>query len=158
MKVRVLIQHNVDPALLDILEKVDTAAGLEICGPEALLYDVDMSSLQEDIQKVAREADRINRVYEKAGYPWIAREVLEGRAVIDEANRLIYMSKHRPRTLKEKLETIVGPLNDRQFGEIMQATTDDIRENMVAFGRYADINTVIKIAAQAFEALKRCGI
>lgn len=156
MKVRVMIQHDVDPALVDLLEQVDTTAGLEVCGPEVLLYDVDMTKLQEDIRKVCRRAEEINRVYEKAGYPWIAREVLEGRAVIID-NRLVYLPQHRPKTLREKLELIVGPLSDQQFKEVMEIATDDIKVNIIGFGHKTDIDTVIKIAARCFDALKRCG-
>ncbi|MCR4436190.1 MAG: hypothetical protein QHH06_10455 [Clostridiales bacterium] len=155
-EVRVFIRHNVDPALLDILEKVETTAGLEICGPEVILYDVDMEKLMEDINKVGRQAEYINRIYEQAGYPWIAREVLEGKAVIIN-DRLVYLPGKGPKTLREKLELIVGPLTDTQFKQVMDITTEDIRFNLLSFGHKADIDTIVKIAAQCYEALKRCG-
>jgi len=119
------------------------------------LYDFDMDQLLNDIRKIARQAEYINRIYDQAGYPWIAAEVLDGHAIITDG-KLIYLQGHEPKTIREKIEKITGPLTDSQFRVVADMVTQDIKFNHLEFGTKTDINTVVKIAALCFEDLQKC--
>ena len=156
MKVRVMINHGVDPELVDLLEKVKTTAAIEVVGPELILHDVDMTELQQDIMKVCREAIKINRVMDQVGYPWMARDILEGKAVIIEGIMVYKDPKNNP--LRKKIEAVVGELTDQQYDEVLEIAAQDIEFNRVAFNKETTLPDIIKIAAQCAIALKRCGI
>jgi len=156
IKIKVFIQHNVDPELTDYLTKLDTFSDVEICGRYIVLSVYDPETIESDIRKIAREIDRINKVYEKVGYPWIARDILDGRAWLVDGG-IMYKPKYQPRTLRQKIEFLVGPLTDQEYKEVLEATTDDIEINRIKFGLRTTIEDLIKIAAQCADVLKKCG-
>lgn len=46
-------------------------------------------------------------------------------------------------------------VNDQEFKEILQITTDDIRENRIKFGKRTNLNEVSCIALRAYKVIKR---
>lgn len=49
-------------------------------------------------------------------------------------------------------------VTDREFKEIMQITTDDIRENRVKFGKKTSMEEMFTIALRAYGVLSRVPI
>ncbi|OAA90809.1 hypothetical protein [Clostridium coskatii] len=46
-------------------------------------------------------------------------------------------------------------VNDQEFKEILQITTDDIRESRIKFGKRTSLNEVSRIALRAYKVIKR---
>lgn len=154
-KIQVFIRHEVVPELTEYLCKVDTYSELEVCGDFAILTVYDPETISADIRKVAREAERINSIYSKLGWPWMAREVLDGKAVIKDG----YLHYLKPKSrIRKEVENSLGELvSDDEFSDILEAATKDIVVNRLAQGKPTTVDEVIKIAARCAKALKRCG-
>jgi len=140
LKIQIFMRHDLDPELVDLLEKIDTYGNMEICGPMVILEEYDPDAIPADIRKIAREIERIQSVYERVGWPWVAREVLEGNAVIIDGK--LHYRRRRENILRKEVEEKAGRLTDKQFKLALDAATQE----------------VIKIAAQCAIALKRCGV
>jgi hypothetical protein len=155
MKVQVFVRHELDPELVDYLEKLDTYSQLEICGDYAVLNVVDPETILADVRKITREAERINSIYEQLGWPWMAREVLDRKAVIENGALRYLRTKSR---MRKEVENRLGSIvSDSEFDDIMEAATRDIVVNRLAQGKPTTVGEVIKIAARCATALRRCG-
>ena len=153
--VQVFIRHGLDPELVDMLEKIELNGFMEICGSQLIIEETDPEAIPEDIRKITKQVERIQKVYEQVGYPWIAREVLEGKAFLLDG-KLIYIKNQKP-SFREQIERCVGPVTDEVFKEILEDTTDDIKANNIGFRRNTFLEEVIKIAAQCAQVRQRCG-
>jgi hypothetical protein len=156
MKITLIIQHDLDPELSDYLEKLDTFSHLEVCGRTAFLSVDDPETINLDIRKIAKKVNEINAIYRQLGYPWAAREVLDGNAWLANGN-LVYKPGRRGTHFRNELESKVGPLSDAQYKEILQMATVDIVANRIDFSKITTLADSIKIAAQCAEALRKCG-
>jgi hypothetical protein len=59
------------------------------------------------------------------------------------------------RSLLEKQKIV---LNDIQYKEVLEATTDDIKFNNISFKRRTSLSNVITIAQRVAVTLKRCEV
>ena len=57
--------------------------------------------------------------------------------------------------LRKILESIVGPMTDSQFAEVMDLATTDIRVNNIGFGRRTSLGDVVRVAKISFRILSR---
>lgn len=57
--------------------------------------------------------------------------------------------------LKLILESILGPLTNSQFVEVMDLATTDIKINRVEFGKRTSLHDAVEIAGSCFIALGR---
>jgi len=58
--------------------------------------------------------------------------------------------------IRKMLEDITGKITDEEFKCAMDLTTQDIKANRLFWGKHTDLNTVIKIASQSVNMLRRC--
>jgi len=154
MKINTLVRHDVAPELREYLEKVNTHNCTEILGDHIMIVVDDIDYLVSDIRKIARESEKINRVYKEVGFPWLARDILDRKTVV-EKGALCYPNKTK---LRREVENELGSLiSDSEYGEILEATAKDILVNRLAQNKPTSWNDIIKIAAQCAKALQRCG-
>lgn len=150
MKVKaVFLEHGLTQDLVDYLEKIPTTSNKELCGRYIVLEGIDMLDLDTDIKKLAAEVERIKRVTEKVDNPWIARDLLDKKAMY-VGDLLVYVDKPHG-SIKEKLERHTGPLTDQQFKDLMYITTLDIKGCNMHDGKKTTLGDVIKIAVQCMK-------
>lgn len=79
-RAKIELDVNIDCEFFDLIEKLDTRLELAIVGTKVVLYteyEMDLTYIQQDIQKILDAVDRIQAVYKTVGYPWEAIEILE---------------------------------------------------------------------------------
>lgn len=154
-KIQVFYRHDIVSELVDYLEKVETYNWFEICG-DFVVFDVDdPDTIPDDIRKISREAEHIKNIYNQVGWPWMAREVLDKKAIIANGT-IVYL---KPKSmLRREVENIIGELmSDDDFKTVLNMATQDIKANRLSQGKFTPMSEVIKIAARCAKALKRCG-
>ncbi|MBV4445335.1 hypothetical protein KM799_02420 [Clostridium tyrobutyricum] len=57
--------------------------------------------------------------------------------------------------IKQLLKEFGARTNEQEFNEIMQITTDDIRENRIKFGKRTNLDQAMLIAFRAYVVMKR---
>jgi len=115
----------------------------------------DIDYLISDIRKIAREVEKVNKILKEAGFPWMARDVLDGKATIINGE-IIYLNKSK---LRKEIEDAIGRImSDEEFFNILHIVTRDILVNRWSQGKKTDITDLIKIAAQSAKALERAAI
>ena len=54
------------------------------------------------------------------------------------------------------IRDMLPDMTDTEFREVMEITTDDIRENRTKFGKETDLEEMLAIAKRSLRALRRC--
>lgn len=54
------------------------------------------------------------------------------------------------------IREMLPDMTDEEFREVMEITTDDIRENRTKFGKETDLEEVLTIAKRSLKVLRKC--
>ena len=55
------------------------------------------------------------------------------------------------------IRELLPDMTDEEFREVMEITTDDIRENRTKFGKETDLEEMLAIAKRSLKVLRKCG-
>ena len=54
------------------------------------------------------------------------------------------------------IRELLPDMTDEEFREVMEITTDDIRENRVKFGKRTSLDEMLTIAKRSLKVLRKC--
>ena len=54
------------------------------------------------------------------------------------------------------IRDMLPDMTDTEFREVMEITTDDIRENRTKFGKETDLEEMLAIATRSLKVLRKC--
>ena len=54
------------------------------------------------------------------------------------------------------IREMLPDMTDEEFREVMEITTDDIRENRTKFGKETDLEEMLAIAKRSLKVLRKC--
>ena len=56
------------------------------------------------------------------------------------------------------IRELLPDMTDEEFREVMEITTDDIRENRTKFGKETDLEEMLAIAKRSLKVLRQCNM